>query len=80
MGAGDVPGLRLSGVSAGSPAEKAGLKAGDVVVEIDGKPVTDLQSYSDALYARAPGDEITLVYLRGGQRTTVKLTLGRRGG
>jgi hypothetical protein len=77
-----VKGLRLQGVTPGSPADKAGLKAGDVVVELDGKPVTDLYTYTDALYARAPGDVITVVALRGAaapERVTVRVTLGRRG-
>jgi hypothetical protein len=78
-----VQGLRLQGVTPESPADKAGLKAGDLVVEIDGKAVTDLYSYTDALYARAPGDVITVVALRGGsgapERVTVRVTLGRRG-
>ena len=79
MAAGDIPGLKLTGVRAGSPADSAGLKAGDVVVELAGKPVTDLQSYSDALYANKPGDEITIVVMRNGERVTVRTRLGRRG-
>jgi len=42
MAGGDTPGLRLTGVRAGSPADVAGLKAGDVIVEFGGKPVKDL--------------------------------------
>jgi aminopeptidase YwaD len=79
MAAGEIPGLKLTGVRAGSPADSAGLKAGDVVVELAGKPVTDLQSYSDALYANKPGDEITIVVVRNGERFTMKTRLGRRG-
>jgi hypothetical protein len=79
MAAGETPGLRLTGVRAGSPADSAGLKAGDVVVELAGKPVTDLQTYSDALYANQPGDEVAIVVIRNGQRITVKTRLGRRG-
>jgi Zn-dependent M28 family amino/carboxypeptidase len=79
MAAGETPGLRLTGVRAGSPADSAGLKAGDVVVELAGKRVTDLQSYSDALYANRPGDEITIVVVRNGERITVRTRLGRRG-
>src|SRR6185436_15017369 len=73
MSAGDAPGLRLTGVRAGSPADSAGLKAGDVVVELGGKAVTDLQSYSDALYANKPGDEIDVVVVRDGQRVKVRV-------
>ena len=79
MAAGEIPGLKLTGVRAGSPADSAGLKAGDVVVELAGKPVTDLQSYSDALYGNKPGDEITIVIVRNGERITTKARLGRRG-
>jgi len=80
MATGDVPGLRLSGVRAGSPADSAGLKAGDVVVELGGKPVKDLNSYSDALYSHQPGETVRIVVLRGTERITVPVTLGRRGG
>jgi len=80
MAGGDVPGLRLTGVTAGSPADVGGLKAGDVIVELDGKPIKDLYSYSDALYAHKPGDEVTIVLVRDGQRLTRRVTLGKRGG
>jgi hypothetical protein len=80
MAGSETPGLRLSGVSAGSPADVAGLKAGDVVVELGGKPVKDLYEYSDALYAHQPGDEVDIVVLRDGKRVTVRVKLGKRGG
>jgi hypothetical protein len=79
MAAGDVRGLRLSGVRAGSPADSAGIKAGDVVVEFAGKPVTDLQTYSDALYGHQPGDVVTVVVMRGTERVSLRVRLGRRG-
>lgn len=79
MAATDGKGLRLTGVRAGSPADSAGIRAGDIVVEFDGKAVTDLQSYSDALYARRPGDEVEVVVMRGSERLRLKVRLGRRG-
>ena len=79
MSAGDVPGLRLAGVRPGGPAEKAGLMAGDVIVEFGGAAVKDLYSYTDALYAHKPGDVVDIVVLRGGERKTVRATLGERG-
>jgi hypothetical protein len=84
MSADAVQGLRLGGVTPESPADKGGLKTGDVVVELDGKPVTDLYTYSEALYARKPGDTITIVVLRTAangvaERVTATVTLGRRG-
>lgn len=80
MGANDVAGLRLSGVRAGSPADSAGLAEGDVIVELAGKAVKDLYTYSDALYGLQPGATVTIVYLRGGERRSTKVTLGRRPG
>ena len=72
-------GLRLAGVTPGSPADKAGLREGDVIVEFDGKPVTDLYTYSNALYARQPGDTVAIVALRDGQRVNFSAVLGTRG-
>jgi Zn-dependent M28 family amino/carboxypeptidase len=80
MAGGDSPGLRLTGVRAGSPADVAGLKPGDVIVEFDGKLIKDIYTYSDALFARKPGDRVDVVVMRDGQRLTLHVTLGRRGG
>jgi membrane-associated protease RseP (regulator of RpoE activity) len=80
MGAGDVGGMKLSGVSPGSPADKAGLKAGDIIVELAGATVKDLYSYSEALYSHQPGETIEIVVLRDGKHVTFPVTLGKRGG
>jgi Peptidase family M28/PDZ domain len=80
MAAGEIAGERLTGITPGSPAERGGLKAGDVVVEFGGEPVSDLTTYSQALYAHKPGDAVTVVVVRGGQRLTLTVTLGKRGG
>jgi aminopeptidase YwaD len=80
MAPSETPGLRLTGVRAGSPADLGGLKAGDVIVELGGTAVKDLYSYSDALYAHKPGDVVKIVVLRGGERVELSVTLGRRGG
>ena len=80
MAAGNVPGLKLTGVRPGSPADAAGLKAGDIVVELGGVAVTDLYSYSAALYAHKPGDRVTIAVMREGKRVEVSAVLGKRGG
>ena len=80
MAAGDIKGERLTGITPGSPAEKGGLQAGDVVVEFGGLPVTDLTTYSQALFAHKPGDVVPVVVVRAGQRLTLSVTLGKRGG
>jgi membrane-associated protease RseP (regulator of RpoE activity) len=73
-------GVRLSGVRAGSPAEQAGLREGDVIVQIGQHEVTDLQAMTNALRAHRPGDVVDLSYVREGERRTVSVTLGSRGG
>ena len=78
MSAPETPGVRLTGVRADSPGDKAGLKAGDIIVEFDGKPVKDLYQYTDALQARKPGDTVKIVVLREGARVQLTATLGRR--
>ena len=80
MSAVDVTGVRLMGVRAGSPADKSGMKEGDVIVEFDGHPVKDLQSYSEALFTRKPGDVVKVVVVRAGARVALDVTLGKRGG
>lgn len=73
-------GVRLSGARGGSPAEKAGLKAGDILVKLGSHDVADLQGMTNALRAYQPGDDVDVVVIRDGQRQTFKVTLGRRGG
>jgi hypothetical protein len=80
MAAGETAGQRITGVRAGSPADKAGLQAGDVIVELGGKAVKDLYSYTEALYAHKPGETVSIVVVRKGERVTLQATLGTRGG
>lgn len=78
MGAADVVGMRITGVRAGSPADLGGLKGGDVIVEFAGLPVKDIYSYTDALNGKQPGDVVKIVVIRGTERVTLTVTLGKR--
>ncbi|HEV8236700.1 MAG TPA: M28 family peptidase, partial [Gemmatimonadaceae bacterium] len=71
-------GLRLTGIRAGSPAELAGLVSGDVIVEFAGRPVKDLYDFSDVLYSHKPGDSVSVVVLRNGDRKQFTVRLGKR--
>ena len=71
-------GVRLTGVREGSPAARAGLKAGDVIVAFDGSEVTDLYAYSYALREKSPGDVVSVTILRDGKRLTLRAVLGDR--
>jgi predicted metalloprotease with PDZ domain len=77
----DTPGgVRLTGVRAGSPAERAGLRAEDVITRIGAMPVPDLQAMTNALRSHKPGDVVDIIVLRDGASLKVRATLGTRGG
>ena len=73
-------GVRLLGVRAGSPAEKAGLRGDDIITRIGERNVTDLQAMTEALRSHQPGDTVDIVVRRGEGTTTLRATLGTRGG
>ena len=68
---GKEPGLMVGAVSPAGPAEKAGLKAGDLIVELGGKPVKDIGSYMTLLGAHKRGTPLEVAVVRDGK--TVKL-------
>ncbi|HEX8556966.1 MAG TPA: PDZ domain-containing protein, partial [Pyrinomonadaceae bacterium] len=70
-------GVLVGSVEADSPAQKAGLKAGDVVTEVDGKRVEDADDLVRALGAKEEG-EVTLTVVRDRNRRTVRVTPERR--
>jgi len=71
-------GVRFADVRAGSPAEKGGLKGGDIMIEFDGKKVGNLQDYTYLLRQKKPGDEVVVKYLRNGETMETKVTLTKR--
>jgi hypothetical protein len=73
-----VPGVRLQGVRKDSPAERAGLQAGDVVVSLAGSEVANLEEYAAMLSRTRPGSEIEIVVLRDDRRVATRATLGQR--
>jgi predicted metalloprotease with PDZ domain len=73
-------GVRLTGVRSGSPADRAGLTAGDVIVKIGEFEIGDLYDMTDALRSHRPGDTVWLVARREDGEVRVRVTFGRRGG
>ncbi len=71
-------GVRLMGVRKDSPADKAGLKAGDIITRIGKVEVPDLQAMTNALRSFGPGDEAEIAVQRGDSTLTVQVTFGRR--
>ena len=69
-------GAEINGVVANAPAARGGLREGDVIIEIAGRPVRDPDDVSGVVNARRPGDEVRIVVERGGGRRTLTITLG----
>ncbi len=70
----EVKGVKLSGVRAGSPAEKGGLQGGDVLVEFAGQKLTNIYDYTYALDAVKIGVAVQLVVERAGKRVELSVT------
>ena len=77
-------------VTKGSPADKAGLRGGrtetgqgvaaggDLIVAVDGKPVSDSSEVANAISQKRPGDEAEITYYRGDSKKTVTVELAKR--
>ena len=70
----EVKGVKLSGVRGASPAEKAGLKGGDVIVEFAGQKIANIYDYTYALDAVKIGQPVQVVIERDGKRMTLSVT------
>jgi len=71
-------GVKFADIREGSPAAKAGFKAGDIMVEFDGKPIQNLYDFTYALQAKKPGDEVKVKVMRNGQPVEATVALTRR--
>ena len=74
----DATGALISEVLRGSPAEKAGIQPGDILVAVNDKPVRDSSTMLNLIAALQPGDEAHLKVVRERRETEVAVTVGRR--
>lgn len=74
----ETTGVKFADVRDGSPAAKAGLKAGDILVEFGGKGIKNLYDFTFALRSHKPGEVVSVTVLRAGQRLTVDVKLEQR--
>jgi peptidase M28-like protein/PDZ domain-containing protein/PA domain-containing protein len=75
----EIPhGVRFADIRDGTPAAQAGLKAGDILVEFDGKPIGNLYDFTYALRSKKPGDRVTVKVLRGTETVTASVLLRER--
>ncbi len=75
---GTAEGAIINGVLSGGPADKAGVKPGDVLIAIDGKPIADPQGVLNAVTGIAPGSKATMKMKRKGQDLELAVAVGRR--
>jgi predicted metalloprotease with PDZ domain len=73
----DAQGVLVAAVVDGSPADKAGLEDGDVILSLDGQNMTSVKQMVDAIRAAAPGDVVTIEVLRDGRHRTMDVELGK---
>jgi serine protease Do len=71
-------GVLVNQVTAKGPADQAGLKAGDIITTVDGKPIKDGDALVTDIAARKPGSTVHLGYVRSGQTSTATLTIADR--
>ena len=77
-GAATPEGCQVGVVGPGTPADRSGLKPGDVITAVDSSPVADARSLREILAARRPGQKVTLAVLRGERKATLEAALERR--
>jgi len=75
LGLKDVQGVLVSSVEPGSPAEKAGLKPGDVITALNGKKIDDPNAFRNELASTPPGTTVTLTVMRNGKEMQVRPTI-----
>jgi S1-C subfamily serine protease len=71
---------KVARVLPGAPAEKAGIRAGDVIVSFAGKKVTDFASLQALVSDSDPGDKVTVEVLRDGKTVPLQLVVGKQAG
>ncbi|MFP6877026.1 MAG: M28 family peptidase [Roseibacillus sp.] len=75
---GDIVGVKLSGATKGGPADKAGIKGGDIVINLAGKAVKNIYDYTFVLEALKVGETVKITVLRKGKKLTLDVTPGSR--
>ncbi|WP_249548801.1 Do family serine endopeptidase [Anaplasma phagocytophilum] len=77
LGLDSAHGALVANVVKGSPAEKGGLRVGDVILEYNGKRVEDMSQLTNLIAKSAVNEEVRLLVLRSGKQITLKITIGK---
>lgn len=71
-------GAIIAGVLRGGPADKAGIKPGDILVAVDGKPVSDTTDMLNVIAQLTPGSKATMTVMRKNRESTIDIVVGKR--
>jgi serine protease DegQ len=71
-------GAIIAGVVKGGPADKAGVRPGDILVSVEGKPVTDMTEMLNLISQLVPGNKARVTVVRGSRQSTLDVTIGKR--
>ena len=74
----DAKGVLLSGVTKGGPADKAGLKGGDLIIKLAGKKIENVYDYTDAIAELKAGDKTSIEIKRKGKQISLSIVPGSR--
>ncbi len=72
----DAPRPGVPPITPQGPADKAGLRAGDVILEVDGQPISDSRELIVTIRSKTPGDRVPFTYTRAGAERTVDVVIG----
>lgn len=75
---GDTQGVLITEVIRNSPAEQAGIRPGDILVSIDGTPITDWNAMLETVANLPPGKVVTVVLMRNGAESSAQVKIGKR--
>jgi Do/DeqQ family serine protease len=76
LGLKEAKGVLVNSVRSGGPADRAGVKTGDIILELNGKPVDDVNTLRNTVAASGAGTDATLTLMRNGERKEVRMKLG----
>jgi S1-C subfamily serine protease len=76
--AGDVKGMKLSGVAGDGPAAKAGVKGGDLITELAGRKIENVYDYTYAIEALKIGEPVKMILIRDGKNVELEVTPAAR--
>ena len=76
LGLKDVKGVLVSGVTPGGPADRAGIKTGDIILEVNGHAVNDVNTLRNTIAAAGAGAQVNLTVLRNGKQQRLQVKLG----